>query len=127
MDVFVKPTLMHVEGTKLTVADAYAVIPLTVPGVVANGVFSIQGMKAKTLILQAATKDLNFRVECSHNGTSWSTVKEDYLVLSGYFTPLWSELDPDLSGLWHSMRVSVKPDAAGQNGTGSIYFTGGTL
>ena len=127
MDVFVKPTLMHVEGSKLTIADAYAVVPLSVPRVVTSGIFSIGGMRSKTLILQATTKDLHFRVEFSHDGTNWSTMKEDFLVTSGHFTPLWSDWDTDLAGLWDSMRVSVKPAAAGQNGTGSIYFTGGTL
>lgn len=122
-----KPVLVHTEGLKLTVADAYAVIPLTVPGVVTSGIFQIRGMKSKTLTLVAAAKALRFRVEMSPDGTNFSTFKDDILVAAGYFTYFWSDWDPDIAGLWHSMRINVKPDAAGQNGTGTFYFEGGTL
>lgn len=127
MDVFVKPTLTHVEGAKLTAVDTYVIVPLTSPGVDASGIFSIRGMRSKTLTVKAITKDLRFRVEMSPDGTNFSTFKDDVLVPAGYFTYFWSDWDPDIAGLWHSMRISVKPDAAGQHGTGTFYFEGGTL
>jgi len=127
MDVFVKPTLTHVEGLKLTTVDTYVVVPLTLPKVVTNGEFSIQGMRSKTLTLVAAAQDLRFRVEMSPDGTKFSTFKDDILVAAGYFTYFWSDWDPDIAGLWHSMRISVKPNVAGVHGTGIFYLEAGTL
>jgi len=124
-DVFVKPLLKGVAGLLLTSGNNYTAIPVT--GGLTSGIFNIRGLKSKTLTLIAAANDLLFRVELSSDGVNFGTRMTDILVTAGHFSDYWSELDPEIAGLWHSMRVSVKPNVGGAHGTGTFAFEGGTL
>jgi hypothetical protein len=122
-DVFIRPVLGYVTGSKLTALDTYATCTITAPtGLVGLTNFPIRGWNTITLVLSAVTQNLHFKIDVSLDESVWVSKELDKLVIVG--TPVVLTLN---SESWNWMRILVKPAAAGVHGTGSFRLDGSTM
>ena len=117
-DDFVKPVLTPaaIEGSLLTTVNGYTVIQVN-----SADYFKIRGYRSIMILADAATNDLHFKVETSHDAVKWRTKKEDWEITAGE-TDGESMMEP-----WNYMKISVKPQVGGAHGTGSFQIEGSSL
>ena len=124
MDEYVRAVLTRdpITGNHTTVADAYAAIQ--VGG--ANS-FKIRGYQRKSILFKAETKDLKFQIEGSHDDTEFVILETDIVVVVGTNIRRAYPTHTIMGEVWNYLKISVKPNAAGQNGKGTFQFEGSSL
>ena len=122
-DVFIRPVLGYITGSKLTTVNTYVTCTITAPSsAVGLTNFPIRGWKTLTVVLNAVTQNLHFDVDVSLDETVWVPKEVDKLVVVGTPVPLTLNDEP-----WNWMRILVKPAVAGVHGTGSFRVDGSTM
>jgi hypothetical protein len=115
-----RPTI----SDKLTVADTYAIVPITEYGTAKN-YWDTWHLNGKAMRFQATTKDLLVKIMGSLGGVEdadfTETVEAEFSVAVG------SPVKKDIGGLWAAIQVQVKPASSGQNGTLSVKAFGSSL
>ena len=108
MEVFIKPKLKTLHGTKLTTVDTLVSVPCTENG---DLFFTIRGYKSKLLILSAATNTLVYTFDVSNDASVWfnKTAETDLLTTTPQYIVM--------TEIWRYCRVQVKPKVAATHGT----------
>jgi len=116
-ETFIKPKLKEETGSLLTTVNTYAPIAS----------FSIRGYKSKTIVLEAETNDLEFRIEYSLDNSNWYVRLTDIDVSAGAFVVRDDDTNSELRGAWGYCRIQVRPNVADTHGTGTFTFEGSSL
>jgi hypothetical protein len=115
-----RPTI----ADKLTVADTYAIVPITENGTAKN-YWDTWHLNGKAMRFAATTQNLLVKILGSLGGTEdadfTETVEAEFSVAVG------APVKKDIAGLWVAIQVLVKPASSGQNGTLSTKAFGSSL
>lgn len=117
-EIFIKPKLKAIAGTKTTTSDAYTSVPDTESGLL---YWFCRGFKTKYFVLSATTNNLLYSIDVSADGSNWFNIKTDQSLTTA------TKKSETHAEIWPYYRIQVKPAAAGQNGTITIAGEMSTL